>query len=218
LADTKGDNQDYREQQYPYYGCDLVLIPRRRFQTEESTKRVQGIHEPRSRESPVQDQEPSDTAATRLGRVMRDDPMGLAVCGIIPRYGDHSSSRSLAFNKTVVIRHRICPEQAQYASSTINLRLAAVRRRLYEASDAGVLSPDLAGGIRRVKGAKRRGVRLETGSPPNRAGSSFRFVQRRRLGLPFTAFHPRQFTRERTAEFCGRWATRADVSSQRGIW
>jgi site-specific recombinase XerD len=40
------------------------------------------------------------------------------------------------------------------------LRLAAVRRLAYEAADVGLLSPDLAAGIRRVKGAKRLGVRL----------------------------------------------------------
>src|SRR6202451_1685622 len=66
----------------------------------------------------------------------------------------------LAFNKTVVTRCRISLEQAQYASSTINLRLAAVRRLAYEASDSGLLSPDLAAGVRRVKGAKRLGVRI----------------------------------------------------------
>jgi len=35
-----------------------------------------------------------------------------------------------------------------------------VRRLAYEASDSGLLSPDLAAGIRRVKGAKRLGVRI----------------------------------------------------------
>ena len=40
------------------------------------------------------------------------------------------------------------------------MRLAAVRRLAYEASDTGLLSPDLAAGIRRVKGAKRLGVRI----------------------------------------------------------
>jgi len=44
--------------------------------------------------------------------------------------------------------------------STINVRLAAVRRLAYEASDTGLLSPELAAGIRRVKGAKRLGVRI----------------------------------------------------------
>jgi hypothetical protein len=38
--------------------------------------------------------------------------------------------------------------------------LAAVRRLAYEASDAGLLSPDLAAGIRRVKGVRKHGVRL----------------------------------------------------------
>lgn len=35
-----------------------------------------------------------------------------------------------------------------------------MRRLAYEAADTGLLSPDLAAGIRRVKGAKRLGVRL----------------------------------------------------------
>jgi hypothetical protein len=43
---------------------------------------------------------------------------------------------------------------------TINIRLAAVRRVAYEAADAGLLSPELAAGIRRVKGVRRLGVRL----------------------------------------------------------
>jgi integrase len=50
------------------------------------------------------------------------------------------------------------PEQRHYASTTINLRLAAVRRLAYEAADYGLLSADLAAGIRRVKGAKRLGM------------------------------------------------------------
>ena len=72
----------------------------------------------------------------------------------------YCSEPRLAFNKTVVTRYRISLEQANYASSTINLRLAAVRRLAYEASDCGLLSPDLAAGIRRVKGLKKHGVRI----------------------------------------------------------
>src|SRR5947207_9908925 len=66
----------------------------------------------------------------------------------------------LAFNRTVVLRYRIHLEQRKYAPATINLRLAAVRRIAYEAADAGLLSPELAAGIRRVKGVRRIGVRL----------------------------------------------------------
>src|SRR5271170_6890482 len=51
-------------------------------------------------------------------------------------------------------------EARRLAPATINLRLAAVRRLAYEASDNGLLSPDLAASIRRVEGAKKLGVRL----------------------------------------------------------
>lgn len=66
----------------------------------------------------------------------------------------------MAFNRTVVLRYRIHLEQRHYAPATINLRLAAVRRVAYEAADAGLLSPELATGIRRVKGVRRLGVRM----------------------------------------------------------
>ena len=59
-----------------------------------------------------------------------------------------------------MLRYRIHLEQRGYAPATVNLRLAAVRRIAYEAADAGLLSPDLAAGIRRVKGVRRIGVRL----------------------------------------------------------
>jgi integrase len=72
----------------------------------------------------------------------------------------YCSEPRLAFNRTVVLRYRIHLEQQHYAPATINLRLAAVRRIAYEAADAGLLSPELAAGIRRVKGVRRIGVRL----------------------------------------------------------
>ncbi len=72
----------------------------------------------------------------------------------------YCSEPRLAFNKTVVLRYRLELESRKLSPSTINLRLAAVRRLAYEAADTGLLSPELAAGIRRVKGAKRVGVRL----------------------------------------------------------
>jgi integrase len=72
----------------------------------------------------------------------------------------YCSEPRLGFNRTVVLRYRISLEQKQYAPSTINLRLAAVRRIAYEAADSGLLSPELAAGIRRVKGVRRLGVRV----------------------------------------------------------
>src|SRR5439155_21659555 len=52
----------------------------------------------------------------------------------------YCSEPRLAFNRTVVLRYRISLEQRQFAPSTINLRLAAVRRIAYEAADSGLLS------------------------------------------------------------------------------
>ena len=72
----------------------------------------------------------------------------------------YCSEPRIAFNKTVVLRYRLELESRRLSSSTINLRLAAVRRLAYEAADTGLLSPELAAGIGRVKGAKRIGVRL----------------------------------------------------------
>jgi hypothetical protein len=61
----------------------------------------------------------------------------------------YCSEPRLALNKTVVTRYRINLKQQHYASATINLRLAAVRKLAYEAADCGLLSADLAAGIRR---------------------------------------------------------------------
>src|ERR1700687_3268621 len=72
----------------------------------------------------------------------------------------YCSEPRLAFNKTVVLRYRLQLEARHLASSTINVRLAAVRRLAYAAADSGLLSPDLAASIRRVRGAKKFGVRL----------------------------------------------------------
>jgi|SRR5580692_9021612 hypothetical protein len=76
----------------------------------------------------------------------------------------YCSEPRLSFNKTVVTRYRIHLEEKQLAPGTINVRLAAVRRLAYEAADTGLLSPDLAAGIRRVKGAKKLGMRLGNSS------------------------------------------------------
>ena len=72
----------------------------------------------------------------------------------------YCSEPRLSFNRAVVLRYRIHLESRRLAPGTVNLRLGAVRRLAYEAADCGLLSPDLAAGIRRVKGVKKVGVRL----------------------------------------------------------
>ena len=72
----------------------------------------------------------------------------------------YCSEPRLALNRTVVLRYRSHLESRQLAPGTVNLRLGAVRRLAYEAADCGLLSADLAAGIRRVKGVKKLGVRM----------------------------------------------------------
>jgi site-specific recombinase XerD len=72
----------------------------------------------------------------------------------------YCSEPRLSFSKTVVVRYRMHLESRHLAPGTINLRLGAVCRLAYEAADCGLLSADLAAGIRRVKGLKKLGVRL----------------------------------------------------------
>ena len=57
-------------------------------------------------------------------------------------------------------RYRMHLEARGLAPGTINLRLAAVRRLAYEAAECGLLSPEQAAGIRRVRGAKKLGIRV----------------------------------------------------------
>jgi hypothetical protein len=74
--------------------------------------------------------------------------------------GWHCSEPRLAFNKTAVLRYRFHLEERGLASGTINVRMAAVRRLAHEAADCGLLSPELAAGIHRVKGVRKLGSRL----------------------------------------------------------
>jgi site-specific recombinase XerD len=92
-----------------------------------------------------------------LGSVASKRTYAFAINDFIAWY---CSEPRLAFGRTVVLRYRYELEARRLAPATINLRLAAVRRLAYEASDNGLLSPDLAASIRRVKGAKKLGVRL----------------------------------------------------------
>src|SRR5229473_3629670 len=92
-----------------------------------------------------------------LAAASSQDSYGHAIDEFI---GWYCSELRLALNRTVVLRYRFSLEQKNLAPSTINVRLAAVRRLAYEASDSGLLSPELAAGIRPVKGAKRLGVRI----------------------------------------------------------
>ena len=77
---------------------------------------------------------------------------------------------SLISNRIVVARYRMHLESRSLAANTIYQHLAVMRRLAHEAADSGLLSPDPAAGISRVKGVKQLGQRsgnwltLEQGS------------------------------------------------------
>ncbi len=66
----------------------------------------------------------------------------------------------LGFNRSVVVRYRSFLESLSLSAATINLHLSAIRRLADEATESGWLSPELATGIRRVKGVKRLGRKI----------------------------------------------------------
>jgi site-specific recombinase XerD len=72
----------------------------------------------------------------------------------------YCSEPRLAFNRIVVVRYRMYLESRGLAANTINQQLAAVRHLAHEAADSGLLSPELAAGISRVKGVKQLGFRV----------------------------------------------------------
>jgi integrase len=63
------------------------------------------------------------------------------------------------FSKAVVQEYRVHLEARWLSASTINVHLAAVRKLAVEAADNGLLAPELAAGVARVRGAKRLGAR-----------------------------------------------------------
>ena len=70
------------------------------------------------------------------------------------------------------MRYRSHLESRQLAPGTVNLRLGAVPRLAYEAADCGLLSADLAAGIRRVKRVKKLVRRSPWQLADCRAGAS----------------------------------------------
>jgi hypothetical protein len=59
----------------------------------------------------------------------------------------------------VVAEYRTQLELGGLAASTINVRLAAIRKLAAEAADNGLLDPVLAAGIGKVRGARQLGTR-----------------------------------------------------------
>jgi site-specific recombinase XerD len=72
-------------------------------------------------------------------------------------YGQEPRSGSA---KATVHAWRAALEARGLGSVSINVRITAVRKLAVEAADNGLLAPELAAGITRVKGVKSKGVRV----------------------------------------------------------
>ncbi len=72
----------------------------------------------------------------------------------------YCSEPRLSFSKTVVLRYRMHLESRNLAPVRSTCVSEPCARLANEAADCGLLSADLAAGIRRVKGVKKLGVRL----------------------------------------------------------
>src|SRR5215470_428880 len=63
------------------------------------------------------------------------------------------------FTKATVSAWRVSLEERRLGSSSIIIRMSAIRKLAAEAADNGILAPELAAGIARVKSAKTVGIR-----------------------------------------------------------
>jgi integrase len=91
---------------------------------------------------------------------------------------DLALSRFLAWYRTAgtpgltratVQRYRAYLEQQELSASSLNVHLSAVRKLAAEAADNGLLAPELAAGIAKVRGAKRLGTRAGNWLTPEEA-------------------------------------------------
>jgi hypothetical protein len=64
------------------------------------------------------------------------------------------------FTKATVAVWRVALEARGLGAVSINVRITAVRKLAVEAADNGLLAPELANGITRVKGVPSKGIRL----------------------------------------------------------
>src|SRR5215475_2468713 len=64
------------------------------------------------------------------------------------------------FTKATVAAWRVALEARGLGAVSVNVRITAVRKLAVEAADNGLLAPEIAAGITRIKGVKMKGVRL----------------------------------------------------------
>jgi site-specific recombinase XerD len=75
-------------------------------------------------------------------------------------FGWYAQEPRPGFTKATVSAWRVTLEERGLGSSSIIVRMSAIRKLAVEATDNGLLAPELAAGIQRVKSAKSIGVRM----------------------------------------------------------
>jgi site-specific recombinase XerD len=75
-------------------------------------------------------------------------------------FGWYAQDPRPGFSKATVSAWRVSLEARGLGSSSIIVRMSAIRKLAMEASDNGLLAPEMAAGIQRVKSAKTKGVRV----------------------------------------------------------
>jgi hypothetical protein len=93
-------------------------------------------------------------------------------------FGWYAQEPRPGFTKATVSAWRVSLEERKLGSSSIIVRMSAIRKLAVEATDNGLLAPELAAGIQRVKSAKSIGVCV--------AGNLFK-----RIADPFDRSHRR---------------------------
>ena len=74
-------------------------------------------------------------------------------------YSWFQQASRFGFTKATVSAWRVSLEERRLGSSSIIIRMSAIRKLAAEAADNGLLAPELAAGISRVKSAKTQGIR-----------------------------------------------------------
>src|ERR1700728_148395 len=68
--------------------------------------------------------------------------------------------RPAGFTKATVTAWRVALEARGLGPISINVRITEVRKLAVEAADNGLLDPELASGIARIKGVRSHGIRV----------------------------------------------------------
>jgi hypothetical protein len=108
------------------------------------------------------------------------------------------------FTKATVSAWRVSLEERRLGSSSIIIRMSAIRKLAAEAADNGLLAPELAQGISRVKSVKSTGIRVgnwwfRDRSPNFGNCTVHRRAQRRRRALVGDAFDDHRDIAHRSA-------------------